>query len=183
MKSLETKVCTKCKKEKPITDFYVRNASYDGRACSCKACDNKRVKNRDYMRNLYAKNREHFCEVQRTARAKDPERFRGYEIKKRFKMSMEDFNRRLEEQGGCCAICGAVEPGARYNQWHIDHDRNHCNGRKSCGLCVRGILCHYCNTTLGNAKDSPDRLRKAADYLDKHAKTVYPVQGISSYKS
>ena len=41
----------------------------------------------------------------------------------------------------------------------IDHD--HETGF------VRGILCSLCNTLLGHAKDDPEILRKAAEYLDR----------------
>ena len=58
----------------------------------------------------------------------------------------------VARQDGRCAICCATE--AR----HIDHD--HDTGQ------VRGMLCFRCNAALGQLDDSPDRLRRAADYLE-----------------
>lgn len=39
------KICTQCKSEKPVTDFYVRNASKSGLSGICKNCNNSRCKN------------------------------------------------------------------------------------------------------------------------------------------
>jgi hypothetical protein len=66
----------------------------------------------------------------------------------------------LDEQEGCCAICGDDEPGGRHGTWHVDH--NHVTGKN------RKLLCHCCNTGLGSFKDDPERLEKAAAYLRLH---------------
>lgn len=52
-----------------------------------------------------------------------------------------------------CEVCGAAT-------WlHIDHDHNTGN--------VRGVLCHPCNTSLGQLKEDPDRIMRLADYARK----------------
>lgn len=69
----------------------------------------------------------------------------------------------LEAQGGC-AICGAKEP-TRNQGWHVDHDHRCCSGVKTCGKCVRGVLCAGCNQGLGQFEDDPKRLLSAIAYL------------------
>lgn len=73
----------------------------------------------------------------------------------------------LAAQGGACAICG-VEECPSGNNFSVDHDHGCCPGSKSCGECVRELLCGNCNTGLGKFRDSPDLLSKAIEYLVKH---------------
>lgn len=48
----------------------------------------------------------------------------------------------------------------------VDHDHRCCpRGHYSCGNCVRGLLCHQCNTAAGMLRDDPARARALADYL------------------
>lgn len=72
-------------------------------------------------------------------------------------LTRDDFDAILEHQKGVCAICEQPEVGKKGNL-HIDHDHN--TGE------IRGLLCKDCNTTLGQMKDNPDLLRKAAAYLE-----------------
>lgn len=66
-----------------------------------------------------------------------------------------------------CAICGA-----RDRKLHVDHDHSCCpqhggHGPKTCGECVRGLICGPCNRGLGLFGDDPDLLTSAAEYLSK----------------
>ena len=80
--------------------------------------------------------------------------------------------------GNACWLCGAT-PSApmpdksglvttRGRTLHIDHDHACCSGLKTCGECVRGLLCRNHNVGLGLFNDDPEMLRKAADYIEKH---------------
>jgi hypothetical protein len=66
-----------------------------------------------------------------------------------------------------CKICGTKNPGLA--SWHIDHDHKCCPGKKSCGNCVRELICGSCNKMLGLAKDDPEILKSAIAYIELHA--------------
>lgn len=51
----------------------------------------------------------------------------------------------------------------------VDHDHFCCPGAKSCGKCIRGLLCNPCNTAVGLLEDDPDILYSAARYLSRKA--------------
>jgi len=74
----------------------------------------------------------------------------------------------LADQGGVCLICGQ-SPDAiatRITRLVVDHDHKCCPGTRSCGKCVRGLLCNWCNRLLGMALDDPERLHAGARYLE-----------------
>ena len=76
-------------------------------------------------------------------------------VLRRYNISLEDYDRLLEDQGYCCAICGSEDPKAA--RFHIDH--NHKTNE------VRGLLCATCNQGIGLLQDSPNVILKAAQYL------------------
>src|SRR5688572_4448290 len=84
-----------------------------------------------------------------------------------FGLTKESYADILLKQGGGCAICGETE-GVAGRSLHVDHDRNCCNRRQSCGKCVRGILCSGCNTALGLLGEK--NLEAAIGYLRRYAK-------------
>jgi hypothetical protein len=87
----------------------------------------------------------------------------GYNLS-RFNISLEDFVRMLESQGEVCAICGGINSNGK--ALSVDHDHTCCPGDRSCGACIRGLLCAKCNLVVGMMNDDPDRLRAAANYVD-----------------
>lgn len=82
-------------------------------------------------------------------------------LKHFYNITEVDEARMLSEQAGTCAICREPFGGTP----RVDHDHACCPGHRSCGNCVRGLLCNACNSALGYLKDSPDRAMAAAAYL------------------
>lgn len=81
-----------------------------------------------------------------------------------YHLTPDDYQRLVDEQGGVCAICGSAPPEDRRLQ--VDHDHSCCPGHRSCGLCVRGLLCAKCNTGLATI-EREGWLVQATTYLDQ----------------
>lgn len=79
-----------------------------------------------------------------------------------YRLTPEAWRALHEIQEGLCAICRTP---VNFRS-PIDHDHLCCPGR-SCGLCVRGILCSPCNRGLGSFSDSTERVQAAFAYLKK----------------
>ncbi|MBO2439672.1 endonuclease domain-containing protein [Actinomadura nitritigenes] len=77
---------------------------------------------------------------------------RHYHLRQKYGINDEDAEWLLKVQVGLCAIC-ADQPAK-----HVDHD--HGTGT------VRGLACSGCNTGMGQLRDDPIALRRAADYVE-----------------
>ena len=84
---------------------------------------------------------------------------RDRQIRRLFGITLEEYNERLIAQNNTCALCGGG-PDAKGKMFAIDHD--HKTGK------IRGLLCRGCNVGMGNLKDDPELLEKAARYIRKH---------------
>jgi hypothetical protein len=134
--NLEDKQCRECLLILPPEKFN-RNSSYkDGRDTVCRWCFNE-------------KTREKY----------DPVKKKSQHLKYLYGITLEDYEKRLYEQGGGCAICGIKVPGGNGKHFYVDH--NHITNE------VRGLLCHHCNLLIGCAKEDTEILRLAALYIDR----------------
>lgn len=95
------------------------------------------------------------------------ERAAGYRLKAHYGITLDDYNRMLDEQGGLCANPGCFSEPPENRRFDIDHDHSCCPGEKSCGLCIRGLICGSCNRALGLMHDDPKRLLGLAEYLER----------------
>lgn len=78
-------------------------------------------------------------------------------LKKRYGITLEEYEARLESQGGVCASCG--EPPQNGKRLDVDH----CHSTKR----VRGLLCGPCNRALGHVRDEIRRLECLVEYLTR----------------
>lgn len=85
-----------------------------------------------------------------------------------YRISDETVAELLVTQDGC-AICHTWNPGGK-GGWHVDHDHSCCPGTKSCGRCIRGILCNNHNLAIGMFEDDVELLYAAIRYLTARRK-------------
>lgn len=79
-------------------------------------------------------------------------------ILRRYGLTPADYDRMLAAQGGVCAVCGDGPQPRRRLQ--VDH----CHATEK----VRALLCANCNSALGHAKESVERLEALVRYLRTH---------------
>lgn len=107
----------------------------------------RREWSRRHPDRIKAKNADH--------KRRHPDIWLARELKP-YGISPDDFRRMLAEQGHACALCGGQPKRARLA---VDH----CH---ETGV-VRGLLCERCNMALGLLDDDADRMRRAAEYIDR----------------
>jgi hypothetical protein len=130
---MSTKICATCKTNKPLSDFYPHKKSKGGYIRHCKQCVSR-------------KRKEEYC----------PDKTRSSNLKSKYGVTEDEYNKFLVEQNNKCAICFKPNP-EDYHGFCVDHD--HVTGQ------VRGLLCHNCNAGLGHFYDNISYLLSAASYI------------------
>lgn len=137
------KLCRTCNQWLPEAGFASSSGKIDGLQSRCRGCNAA----------IYQSRRDLVRDKMR---------------QQRFGITRQEFDALFASQGNVCALCGTDNPGRNY--WAVDHDHACCPSTdKTCGRCIRGILCGLCNHGLGAFRDSAEVLRKAAEYLDARA--------------
>lgn len=151
------KTCTKCGKEYPSTGEWFYSNGWGGLRSDCKHCTLKSGK--EWYRNNTARHRE----LSEKYRIENKElltyKLRVSTIKRRYNKTEEEVVAMMNHQQGCCAICGESLDHAEIRDTAYCIDHCHTTGK------VRGLLCNYCNTMIGLAKDDPSILQNAIIYL------------------
>lgn len=145
-----TKTCRTCLKTLPIADFYkseeLGEVFYYTR---CRSCHTG-------VTGTWSKEN---IEIRREITRRSQKRWHYQAVK--YGITPQDYENMVAAQSGLCAICNKPELNKRLA---IDHD--HTTEK------VRELLCSRCNTSIGKFEDSPELLRKAADYIEKHSKVT-----------
>ncbi|MGJ5831411.1 endonuclease domain-containing protein [Streptomyces ossamyceticus] len=91
---------------------------------------------------------------------------RNMRLSRNYGIGVSQYESLLLAQGGGCAICGGAPKDGP--SLHVDHDHACCPDRKrSCGSCLRGLLCEDCNRVLGMFRDDVSRFESAIAYLKR----------------
>ena len=113
--------------------------------------DRSRLSARKYQQS----HKEKVNEIHRKLYHRDPAKSAFRSIRSKYGITKEEFDAKLLQQNGKCAICLVA-----LEKPNFDHD--HVTGKN------RDLLCRFCNLVLGNARDNIEILLNAVEYLKKH---------------
>lgn len=163
------RICNSCKTWKPF-DCYAKNKTgHMGLSAVCRDCENRKARER-YARNdvlsrrkekkrIYDKGRRERLRAEGKLKKNDPQVQREQMMKRKYGMTIKDYDDMVQSQNNQCAICFALGSKERNGRLVIDHC--HASGK------VRGLLCNKCNLLLGHADDTIERLERAILYLSQ----------------
>jgi hypothetical protein len=169
---IKTKLCSKCHRNLPITEFYPSKKGLNGLTAQCKDCYSREAKIRKLDPLVKKKDTsvKHIWEetnklkMQKVRKDYRQEVLNGSESSKRasfksklkhkYNITVDQYETLKQKQDNRCAICGIELTGLS----HIDHC--HKTGK------VRGILCFGCNIGIGHLKDDIKLLKSAIKYLE-----------------
>lgn len=139
------KKCSRCRNVKGLASFCRTTRYRDGLAICCRECAREKYK-----------------------AVRDRRSQRATSMWANYKMTLQDYDNLLANQNGLCAFNGCDTTEELNGGFlAIDHDHNCCE-KKSCGKCVRGLLCSAHNSMLGFAHDRIKELLAGVDYLESH---------------
>jgi len=162
------KRCNVCGELKPLEDFYKSAGMRDGHRNDCKRCNLARRAAKyakdpapfiARVKKWQQENAERLNAYRREYRSRPDRKTveREYHLRRKYDITLAEYEALLEAQGGVCAICGEARPEER--TLHVDHD--HVTGK------VRGLLCFRCNNAIGDLRDDIELVYRMLDYLDR----------------
>lgn len=87
----------------------------------------------------------------------DYSKYRQNLLKRKYNITLDDYNKMLLEQDGKCWTCSIKAEEQKNKVLVVDH--NHLTGE------VRGLLCSNCNSAIGLLKESQEIIEKVSKYL------------------
>jgi len=146
------KYCSCCCEIKGISEYHKSKNQYLGIASICKICANEKgrgrlEKDKEKRKQKYLRNRE---------------KQRDSKLKRKYGISLHEYNEMLNNQNYKCAICGIKRSDVK-KDFAVDH--NHSTGQ------IRDLLCSKCNPAIGFVRENPEIARRLADYIERHGGT------------
>jgi hypothetical protein len=94
-----------------------------------------------------------------------PLSMRDEKLRRKYGITIKQYDRMLQSQSGVCAVCKAPETrregrSKRGGICHLAVDHDHKTGRP------RALLCHACNVSLGQLHEDPQRIKALLSYAE-----------------
>jgi len=130
--------------------------------------EKRRAYQRVWEQQHYKKHAAAICAHKRRWRAAHKDKGSHYErksnLKRKFGLTVEQYDELLRQQNGVCKICFKINP----DESRLAVDHNHITGE------IRGLLCINCNKGIGHFMDNIALLEEAKRYVET-ASTGYIV--------
>lgn len=115
-----------------------------------------------------AKRKQHLEDLKeygRSDRKMNPDKYADMALRKKYGISLDQYNEMFGIQDGLCAICKKPEKEVdiktgKPRRLALDH--HHDSGK------IRKLLCSNCNLGIGNFGEDIEALKSAIDYLASH---------------
>lgn len=150
---MKTKNCFTCKFDKSIDCFSSASHHKDGLQSSCKVCisgrsrkryDEQKSKLMEAAKEWKRNNPDKAKAIKAKSYRKNIDTAKNYRLETIFGISLSEYKKLLDAQGGVCKICGLPERATYKGQIKsLAVDHNHSTGQ------VRGLLCMRCNVEVG----------------------------------
>jgi len=128
----------------------------------------RKIKNPLYRKIYKEKNKTHIEAQNKEYREKNKDKIFDRELRRKYGIGLIEYNKLMELQQSKCLICKRHQSKFK-KKFAVDHDHSCCpTSGKSCGKCIRGLLCTDCNILLGNARENIETLQGAIDYLKRY---------------
>ncbi len=140
------KYCPRCKKTKSFKDF---NKSKETLSCHCTLCSRElahKYDNPEKRKEKYQLKKEQVL---------------NYNLKRKFGITLEEYNVKLKKQGDKCMIC---KISTKENGKRLAVDHNHTSGS------VRDLLCANCNAAIGFLQENVQIAKNALKYITRWSK-------------
>jgi len=129
--------------------------------CDVELTDENRTKTKPHVKRYLCD----LCVAEQVRNTVNRKARRDYDLLRGYGITVNEYDRLLENQGGKCWICGnppktvSLSVDHKHERGERRRDPREVRGR------VRGLLCWFCNTALEKFDDNPALLIKAAEYL------------------
>lgn len=150
-----SRVCTGCRVEKTLPEFYRERRRASGYGPRCAEC--ARAYSRDWYERPESKTRPSHDSSRRLSLDRQRLNFQT-SLKHNYGITVGDYAWMYYDQRCACASCRKFIDLEAKKAVHVDHC--HATGR------VRGLLCSPCNKALGVAEESIPRLHGMISYLE-----------------
>lgn len=155
---IDQKQCSRCREIKSFDEFSKDKYKKEGHCNQCKECQSNNFKK--YRLN----NKDKLTIRSKKWRIENPTEYRNHKLKYLYNISFDQYNTLLIKQNNRCIGCNKHELECK-NKLSVDHNHKCCPGVRSCGKCIRGLLCSQYNHALGLLSDNIQTLQNLINYL------------------